>query len=106
MDKPSNGCLQDVHWSVGLFGYFPTYSLGNVYAGCLYQALRGAVPGLDNQLAEGDTSGATGWLRENLQQYGGLRLPRETITRASGMEPSEEPLLAYLEAKFGGIYRL
>ncbi|WP_372887511.1 carboxypeptidase M32, partial [Shimia sp.] len=61
VDRPSNGCLQDVHWSVGLFGYFPTYSLGNVYAGCLYDALRGAVPQLEAQLATGDTSAATGW---------------------------------------------
>jgi len=106
VDKPSNGCLQDVHWSVGLFGYFPTYALGNVYAGCLYQALRAAVPGLEDQLAVGDTSGATGWLRENLQQYGGLRLPRDTIVQASGAAPSEGPLLDYLEAKFGGLYGL
>ncbi len=106
VDKPSNGCLQDVHWSVGLFGYFPTYSLGNVYAGCLYQALRNVVPGLDGQLAEGDTSGATAWLRENVQQYGGLFAPREIIQRASGVEPGPEPLLAYLEQKFGALYGL
>jgi carboxypeptidase Taq len=106
VDKPSNGCLQDVHWSVGLFGYFPTYSLGNVYAGCLYQALRTAVPDLEGQLAEGDTSGATGWLRENLQQYGGLFAPRDTIQHASGMEPGPEPLLSYLEDKFGRLYNL
>ncbi len=106
VDKPSNGCLQDVHWSVGLFGYFPTYSLGNVYAGCLYQALRGAVPGLDGQLAEGDTSGATAWLRENVQQYGGLYAPREVIQRASGVEPGPDPLLSYLEQKFGALYGL
>ncbi|EEE37189.1 thermostable carboxypeptidase [Rhodobacteraceae bacterium KLH11] len=106
VDKPSNGCLQDVHWSVGLFGYFPTYSLGNVYAGCLYQALRNAVPGLDAQLAAGDTSGATGWLRENVQQFGGLYAPRETIERASGVEPGPAPLLSYLEQKFGDLYGL
>ncbi len=106
VDKPSNGCLQDVHWSVGLFGYFPTYSLGNVYAGCLYQALRNAVPGLDGQLAEGDTSGATTWLLENVQQFGGLFAPREIIQRASGVEPGPEPLLAYLEQKFGALYGL
>ncbi len=106
VDKPSNGCLQDVHWSVGLFGYFPTYSLGNVYAGCLYQALRGAVPGLDGQLAEGDTSGATTWLRENVQQYGGLYAPREVIARASSVEPGPDPLLSYLEQKFGALYGL
>ncbi|MCG7518143.1 carboxypeptidase M32 [Ruegeria sp. Ofav3-42] len=106
IDKPSNGCLQDVHWSVGLFGYFPTYSLGNVYAGCLHQALRNAVPELDGQLAEGDTSGATGWLREKVQQFGGLYAPRDVIERASGMEPGPEPLLEYLESKFGDLYRL
>ncbi|WP_282118320.1 carboxypeptidase M32 [Ruegeria atlantica] len=106
VDKPSNGCLQDVHWSVGLFGYFPTYSLGNVYAGCLYQALRNAVPELDAQLAAGDTSGTTDWLHENVQQHGGLYAPGETIQRASGMEPGPDPLLGYLEQKFGGLYGL
>lgn len=104
VDKPSNGCLQDVHWSVGLFGYFPTYSLGNVYAGCLYQALRAAVPNLDDQLAQGDTSDALAWLKTNLQQHGGLRTPRETISHACGFEPSEGPLLDYIETKFKGIY--
>ncbi len=106
VDRPANGCLQDVHWSVGLFGYFPTYALGNVYAGCLWEALNGAVPDLGAGLARGDVSAATGWLRENLQRHGGLYLPREVIQRASGQAPSETPLLAYLEAKFGEIYGL
>ena len=106
VDKPSNGVLQDVHWSEGLFGYFPTYTLGNVYAGCLHVALRAAVPGLDNELARGDTSKATGWLRQNLQQFGGLRTPVETIAHATGSAPSEGPLLDYLEDKFSGIYGL
>ncbi len=106
VDRPSNGCLQDVHWSVGLFGYFPTYSLGNVYAGCLHQALRAAVPDLDAQLAAGDTSGATGWLRAQVQRHGGLYAPREVIEKASGMPPSEAPLLDYLERKFSDLYDL
>lgn len=106
VDKPSNGCLQDVHWSVGLFGYFPTYSLGNVYAGCLYQALRTAVPELDDCLAKGDTRPATDWLKANLQTYGGLRTPQETITHACGAAPTEAPLLSYLNEKFGALYDL
>ncbi|GLS88659.1 carboxypeptidase Taq [Cypionkella aquatica] len=106
VDKPSHGVLQDVHWSVGLFGYFPTYSLGNVYAGCLNRAMRAAVPDVDGALARGDTSGAVGWLRENLQRHGGLRKPAETIAHACGFAPSEAPLLDYLEAKFGALYRL
>jgi carboxypeptidase Taq len=106
VDTPSHGMLQDVHWSVGLFGYFPTYSLGNVYAGCLHKALRAAVPDLDAQLARGDTSAATGWLHKNVQRHGGLYSPRETVARACGFEPSEAALLDYLETKFRDLYRL
>jgi carboxypeptidase Taq len=106
VDKPSNGMLQDVHWSVGLFGYFPTYTLGNVYAGCLHEAMRQAVPDLDAQLAAGDTTAATGWLRANLQTHGGLFEPREVVARACGFAPTEGPLLDYLEAKFRRLYGL
>ncbi|EAR52149.1 thermostable carboxypeptidase [Oceanicola granulosus HTCC2516] len=106
VDRPSNGVLQDVHWSVGLFGYFPTYTLGNVYAGCLHKALRAAVPDLDATLAAGETAPATEWLRERLQRHGGLRPPRDTVREACGFEPGEGPLLDYLEAKFGALYGL
>lgn len=106
VDRASNGVLQDVHWSVGLIGYFPTYSLGNVYAGCLYEGLRSAVPALDGDLAVGNTDVATKWLRDNVQTHGGLFEPRDVITRATGSEPSEAPLLAYLNAKFSDIYVL
>jgi carboxypeptidase Taq len=106
VDRPSNGMLQDVHWSCGLFGYFPTYTLGNVYAGCLVKALRAEVPGLDRMMAAGDVSAATGWLRDRLQRHGGLYEPRDVVRRACGFEPSEGPLLDYLEAKFGEIYEV
>ncbi|MEM1350845.1 MAG: carboxypeptidase M32 [Pseudomonadota bacterium] len=106
VDRASNGVLQDVHWSVGLFGYFPTYTLGNVYAGCLYEALRVAVPNLDSQLSSGDTSGATDWLCDNVQRYGGVYEPKDVISQARGAAPSEAPLLAYLKAKFTSIYGL
>ncbi len=106
IDKPSNGILQDVHWSEGLFGYFPTYTLGNVYAGCLHEALRRDLPNLDGPLAVGDTAPATMWLGDKLQKHGGLFEPMETITRACGQTPTVEPLLSYLEAKFAGIYDL
>ncbi len=104
VDRPSNGMLQDVHWSCGLFGYFPTYTLGNVYAGCLVQALRAEIPDLDTQMAKGDVSAATGWLRERLQRHGSFYEPREVVARACGFEPTEGPFLDYLEAKFGEIY--
>lgn len=106
VDKPSNGCLQDVHWSVGLFGYFPTYSLGNVYAGCLYAAMDAALPELATELRSGNTSSAVAWLREKVHQHGGLRGPRATIEHATGEAISPELLLDYLEAKFGDLYGL
>ena len=106
VDKPSNGVLQDVHWSVGLFGYFPTYSLGNVYAGCLNEAMRAALPDLDADLAAGETVQATAWLGAHVQTHGGLYEPRDVIARAAGQSPTEAPLLGYLTEKFRGIYGL
>ena len=104
VDKPSNGVLQDVHWSVGLFGYFPTYALGNVYAGCLNAALRRDVPDLEARLEAGDPSLALEWLRENVQRHGGLRTPRQTIEHATGADINEAPLLEYLDAKYGALF--
>jgi len=106
VDRPSNGMLQDVHWSVGLFGYFPTYTLGNVYAGCLHKALRDAVPDLDTSLSQGVAKPATDWLRDRVHRHGGLYRPVEVIENACGFKPTEEPLLDYLERKFGQIYQL
>ncbi len=106
VERPSQGLLQDVHWSVGLFGYFPTYSLGNVYAGCLHAAMRADLPGLDAALAAGDPAPATGWLREKVQRHGGLHAPREVIARAAGRDAGPTPLLDYLDEKFSAIYGL
>ncbi|MDO5632692.1 MAG: carboxypeptidase M32 [Paracoccus sp. (in: a-proteobacteria)] len=106
VDRPANGVLQDVHWSVGLFGYFPTYALGNVYAGCLNAAMRAAVPDLDAALARGEAGPGVEWLRENVQRHGGLLSPRALIENAIAAPISPAPLLDYLEAKFGEIYRL
>lgn len=106
VDRPSNGMLQDVHWSAGLFGYFPTYALGNVYAGCLMQALRHDLPDLDQGLVQGDLRAPTTWLRENLQQFGRLKPPRQVIEDAIGSPVTPEPLLSYLETKFAALYDL
>jgi carboxypeptidase Taq len=104
--RPSLGMLQDVHWSGGSFGYFPTYSLGNLYAGCLDRAMRAALPNLDGDLTRGDLSRATAWLRDRVQRHGGLMEPRAVITQACGFDPHEGPLLDGLEAKFGALYGL
>jgi carboxypeptidase Taq len=106
VDTPANGVLQDVHWSVGLFGYFPTYSLGNIYAGELFAAMSTDLPQLQNDLGQGDTTAALAWLSSKIHQHGALYTPRETITRAVGHQPTAAPLLAYLNTKFGEIYAL
>ena len=100
---PSHGMLQDVHWSVGLFGYFPTYSLGNVYAGCLHQALRrgGAGSGRGPGAGRRGAARPAGCAR-TCSATAGSTPPREVIAQACGCEPTEGPLLDYLETKFGG----
>ncbi len=100
VDRPSNGFLQDVHWSVGEFGYFPTYALGNIYAGCLFEAMSDSLPDLDESLRLGSAEPAAEWLRRSVHSHGSLRPPRDTINAACGFEASEKPLLMYLEKKF------
>ncbi len=103
--RPANdteGCLQDVHWSVGSFGYFPSYALGAVIAAQLYESLRGAVPALDEQLARGEFSGLLGWLRTNV--YGlGAKVPVQDLLRgATGKALSAAAYIRYAEAKYLG----
>lgn len=102
----ANGVLQDVHWSVGLFGYFPTYSLGNIYAAQLNIALRDQVNDVDAQLTQGETRNVLKWLRTNVHAHGSLYEPTDLMHRASGQELSAEPLLDYLETKYGDMLGL
>src|SRR5450631_418168 len=69
-DNDANGCLQDIHWAVGSFGYFPSYALGAVMAAQLYESMRTELPALDEQLARGEFSGLFGWLRTNVHGLG------------------------------------
>ena len=106
VEKPSQGVLQDVHWAAGAFGYFPTYTLGNVYAGCLYQKMQESISNLDDTLSNGDLSGATAWLSENIQVHGSLFEPKATIEKATGTSITVGPLLNYLEKKYVDLYGL
>jgi carboxypeptidase Taq len=100
----ARGVLQDVHWSAGLFGYFPTYSLGNIYAGELHAALRQAIPDLDERIEAGEIGPVRTWLGAHIHRQGRLHAPPEIIARAVGHAPTVAPLLSYLEAKFGELY--
>ncbi|MEM6971237.1 MAG: carboxypeptidase M32 [Pseudomonadota bacterium] len=102
----SLGVMQDVHWSVGLFGYFPTYSLGNIYAACLDRALRRSLSDVDAMVRSGETKPILDWMREKIHAQGRLLPAGALIAEATGAAPTTEPLLSYLEAKFGALYAL
>src|SRR6185436_4825912 len=98
------GVLQDLHWAAGLFGYFPTYTLGTLAAVQLFGAARTQLGDLDAQLARGEFAPLLGWLRERVHRHGARYAPRELLTRAAGAPPSAEPFLAYLEGIAEEVY--
>jgi carboxypeptidase Taq len=98
------GCLQDVHWSCGLFGYFPTYTLGNLYAAQFMAAARRDLPGLDEAIARGEFSPLLAWLRDRVHRHGRRHAPAELCRLATGSSLSAEPFLAYLEGKLRAVY--
>jgi len=108
IDVPDDarGCLQDVHWSHAAVGYFPSYALGNLYASQLFETILDQIPDLWNQVAAGDFAPLLTWLRSNVHQHGRRKLAREIVRDATGAEPSSEPYLRYLEAKFSALYAL
>ncbi len=98
----AHGVLQDVHWSGGGIGYFPTYALGNVISLQIWERVREALPDLDEQMAAGDVSELSAWLRDNLYALGRKLTPRETLERLTGSgELDPQPYLAYLRGKLG-----
>lgn len=99
------GCLQDVHWSSGLIGYFPTYTLGNLMSVQLFEAARGAIPDLDNLIEVGDHRPLLGWLRQQIHRQGSRFRPDELLERVTGSVLDSAPYLRYLSTKFQGIAR-
>jgi carboxypeptidase Taq len=94
------GCLQDLHWYDGAFGYFPCYTLGALAAAQLFQALRAAHPDLDSRIAAGDFSGLLGWLRTNVHEKGSFVSPRELIAEATGRPLGAEAFKFHLERRY------
>ena len=101
VDVPNDavGVLQDVHWSRGGFGYFPTYSLGNVISVQIWERLREDLDDVDGQIARGEFCEIREWLRENVHRHGRKFTPVETLERAVGGPIDPEPYLAYLQGK-------
>ena len=100
VDKPSNGLLQDVHWSFGAFGYFPTYSLGNIYAGELYQLMGQQIDNMDEQIARGELEAISNWSRENIHCHGNIYEAPQLMEKVCGRKPQMNALVDYLRAKF------
>ena len=101
-----HGCLQDVHWSCGLFGYFPTYTLGNLYAAQFAAAADRALGGLPQLLQRGQFATLREWLLRYVHCHGRRYTPAELCQRVTGAPLSAEPFLAHLDTKFSHVYGL
>lgn len=104
--KDSDGVLQDVHWSAGLIGYFPTYTLGNLYSAQLYYALLRDMPQFDAYLRKGQFQPIREWLKTNIHRHGRLYSAGELMQRATGSPLSVAPFLTYLTEKYSALYNL
>jgi carboxypeptidase Taq len=98
------GVLQDVHWSGGAFGYFPSYCLGNMMAAQLWYKARGDLPGLDDDFARGDFSRLLGWLRQNIHGQGRRHDTQELVRVVTGEPLTPRHLLQYLRERYGALY--
>jgi carboxypeptidase Taq len=105
-ESDADGVLQDIHWSHGSFGYFPTYTLGNLYGAQIEAALRRAFLDFDQRLAAGDRLFALHWLREHMYVYSATYVPEDLIERVTGEKPNPEYFARYLTAKFEQVYGL
>ena len=106
VDVPDDarGVLQDVHWSSGGIGYFPTYALGNVISLQIWSVVQEAIPDIDAQMAAGELEGLSAWLTENLYSLGRKFTPKETIERLTGSPTIDpQPYLAYLRDKLSAL---
>jgi len=107
--KPNNdadGCLQDVHWSAGLIGYFPTYTLGNLFAAQFFAKAKQDIGDLDSQFASGDFKPLLGWLRKNIHSYGQRYRADDLVKKVTGEALTHKYLVDYLNTKYGELYGL
>jgi carboxypeptidase Taq len=101
--RPANdieGCLQDIHWAIGSFGYFPSYALGAVIAAQLYESMRAELPALDEQLAHGEFAGMFGWLRTHVHGLGAKVPVQELLKGATGKPLNAAAFIRYVETKY------
>jgi len=106
IENDSEGVMQDTHWASGLYGYFPTYALGNVYTGQMVSAMQRQNEDWRTQIAEGNLENLRKWLKDHIYAYGNLYDPADLIKKATGSELTVKPYLNYLEEKVNKLYGL
>ncbi len=104
--SPIEGFMQDVHWSAGLFGYFPTYSLGNMNSAQLFNTLQNNTENFEAKMLTGDYSFINQWLKENVWTHGRRYTPNELMKQATGEELNPKYFVSYLKEKYGALYNL
>lgn len=102
----AQGCLQDIHWSLATFGYFPTYALGNLYAAQFYDKARQEIGDLDGKVGRGELLPLREWLREKIHRHGKRYRASELVKVVTGRELSHQPFVDYLKSKFRPLYGL
>src|SRR5207249_2652011 len=103
-DTDNHGCLQDVHWSFGGIGYFPTYTLGNMYAAQFMEQIRKDLGNIDDDLSRGDCSRLKSWLNEKIHCHGQRFRAGDLCRRVTGRALDHGPLMTYLRKKYGALY--
>jgi len=104
IENDAEGVMQDTHWASGLFGYFPSYALGNIYSGQIIAALTKDLPDWRSQLAKGNLAPVNDWLKTTIHYKGNLYNPEELIEQATGRKLDSKPYLEYLNKKYGNLY--
>lgn len=102
----AQGCLQDIHWSTGAFGYFPTYALGKLYAAQFFEQARKDIPDLYDRIAANDHNPLLTWLRKNIHAHGRRYRAHELVEKVTGKPLSIQPFMTYVKEKAGDIYGL
>jgi carboxypeptidase Taq len=100
----ADGCLQDIHWSMGILGYFPTYALGNLYAAQFFATAREAMPDMDDDFRNGRFTPLLEWLRNNIHRQGKRYRAADLVEVVTGKPLSHKPFIDYLSAKFRPLY--
>lgn len=102
----ADGVLQDMHWSSGMIGYFPSYTIGNLYSAAFYGKASEALPGLEDEIRQGNFAPLLGWLRENVHSQGYLHTAKDLGEKVLGEPLTHEPFIDYIRTKYSGIYDL